>query len=116
MKTTVIFTILFLTASTFYCQVKNDSLLSVWKDNTQSDSLRIDAYSSYIKKGFSESNPEEAFKMAEVLMTFGKGKINLYAQAHALNIQGSTWSNRSDYPKALEYYARSLKIREKMKA
>jgi adenylate cyclase len=95
-------------------QAKLDSLYSVWQDATQTDSVRAVAYKDYIWKGFLFSNPDSAFVLAEDLVVFGQEKQYLKAQALGYNTQGVSCWLKSNYPKALDYYQRSLKIYEEI--
>ena len=95
-------------------QTNLDSLYAVWQDQNQPDSTRVVAYKGYIWNGFLYSQPDTAFMLAEELLAFGLDKNYLVAQAEGNNIQGISWYVRGDYPKALDYQTRSLKIKEKI--
>jgi tetratricopeptide (TPR) repeat protein len=104
--------ILLVTASgiTLEAQTNLDSLLAIWNDPEQSDSLRVRAYRNYIWNGFVYSQPDSAFRMAEELLAFGINKNYLKAQSLAYETQGVSWYVKSDYPKALDYFTRKLEI------
>lgn len=95
-------------------QVNLDSLYTVWQDQTQSDSIRTNAYSDYIWDGFLYSKPDSAFILAEELVSFGTDNDYLKAQFAGYTLQGVSWVNRSDYKKTLFYYIRALDIAQKM--
>lgn len=95
-------------------QIHLDSLHTVWQDPSQSDSIRAAAYKTYIWNGFLYNQPDTACILAEELLDFGRDKNYLYAAVLAYNIQGVSWYLRGDYPKALGYYRKSLKIDEQM--
>jgi adenylate cyclase len=95
-------------------QTNLDSLYAVWQDQNQSDSIRVAAYKDYIWNGFLYSQPDTAFILAEELLAYGLDKNYLQAQALGYNIQGVSWYMRGDYPKALDYFTQSLKIKEQI--
>jgi adenylate cyclase len=87
-----------------------DSLYAVWQDETQSDSVRAHAYDDYIWDGFLFSNPDTAIVLVQALLTFGEQHKYPRANARAYSIMGTSNAIKSNYPKALDYYQRSLKI------
>ena len=89
-----------------------DSLYSIWQDKTQPDSTRVAAFSKYISKGFLFSRPDSAGLLAGELVQFGINKNYPKACAAGYNTQGISWSIRGDYPKAHEFYNRSLDVYE----
>ncbi|MCF8371198.1 MAG: tetratricopeptide repeat protein [Bacteroidales bacterium] len=89
-----------------------DSLYSIWQDQSQHDTVRVQAFSSYIKQGFLFSNTDSAFILAEELVVFGQEKKYPKAQSTGYNVQGVSYHLKANYPKALDYYQRSLKISE----
>ena len=108
---TVIFSLPFVAAAQ---QVNLDSLYTLWQDQTQTDSLRAAAYKDYIWNGFLFSNSDSAFVLAEELFAFGQKSKEPKTTALALHIQGSCFYVQANYPKALIYFKRSLKIREEI--
>ena len=95
-------------------QTKLDSLYSVWEDKTQADSSRVNAFKDYIWDGYLFSQPDSALVLAETLIEFSRSKDYKLGSALALRIQGISYAVKSDYPKALDYLQRSLKILEDM--
>ena len=95
-------------------QTNLDSLYTVWQDHTQPDSIRTNAYESYIWDGFLFSNPDTAFVLAQSLLRFGEEQQYEKAKSLAHNLMGTSNYLKADYPKALEYYQRSLKISEEI--
>ena len=95
-------------------QINLDSLYTVWQDETQADSNRANAYNNYIWYGFLHSNSDTAFVLAQDLLSFGEEKPYEKAKAMACNLMGASSWLKSDYPKALENYQRSLSIYEEI--
>ena len=95
-------------------QATQDSLYTLWQDETQSKYTRAKAYDKYIWDGFLFSNPDTAFILVQELLHFGEEHSYPEAKATAYNTMGiSNWV-KSDFPKALDYCLRSLKIYEEI--
>ena len=114
MKNSCLFFILIFIFSFANAQTKLDSLYSVWEDKTQADSSRVNAFKDYIWDGYLFSQPDSALVLAETLIEFSRSKDYKLGSALALRIQGISYAVKSDYPKALDYLQRSLKILEDM--
>lgn len=95
-------------------QVNLDSLYAVWKDPSQTEEIRTNAYSDYIWDGYLFSQPDSGFILAEELVSFGKDRDYLKAQFAGYTLQGVSWVNRSDYSKTLEYYMLALEVAQQM--
>ena len=108
--------LLFLVYSTIClnAQSKLDSLYAVWQDKTQTDSIRTNAFKNYIWDGFLFDKPNAAFTLAEELITFSESNNYPYAKGEAYNIQGVSFWLKANYLEAVNYYERSLKIREEI--
>ena len=105
--------IIFISLAGFCLKAQNfDSLHIIWQDPTQSDSTRTMAYEEYIRNGFLYSNTDSALLLAQHLLRFGETQPYPSAIAQAYNLMGVASSLKSDYPKALDYYQRSIKIFE----
>lgn len=87
-----------------------DSLLTVWEDKSQSDSLRANAYQIYLWDGLLFSNPDSAAVLSDNLIEFGKKQSYPPAIANALRIKGISNAIQSDYTQALSYFNQSLKV------
>jgi len=112
-KVTIIIFLVFFGIST-KAQPNLDSLHSVWQDEAQSDSIRVEAYYDFIWKGFIFSQPDTAFILADELLAYGLDKNYLNAQALAYNIQGVSMALRGNNPKALDYFTLKLIIQEQI--
>jgi len=113
-RSKIILVLLLLIGSGVSAQTNLDSLFSVWEDETQPDSSRVKAYKDYIAKGFIFSNPDTAIILAQDLVTYGEQHQYSKASATAYFLMGSSNHIKSDYPNALNYYQRSLKISEEI--
>jgi len=91
-----------------------DSLYHVWQDPAQPDSSRAKAFDDYIWDGFLYSNPDTAAFLADELIAFGEKQAYPSAQASGLKTKGVSFYLKGDYPKALDYYTRSLKSYEQL--
>ena len=111
----LLFTLSFVLATlTVQAQTNLDSLYSVWQDKTQNDSIRVKAYKNYIWKGFLYSNPDTAFILAQSLLRFGEEHKYQKSKAIGYNTMGASCYLKSDFPKALDYFQRSLKVFEEI--
>jgi len=112
---TSIFLSFFLLLSIFsQAQVKLDSLWGVWNDETTPDSSRASAMFRIAWDGYLFSKPDSAFYFAQILYDFASERDLKKEMANALNAQGISFYIRSDYNQALEYYQKSLKIKEEI--
>jgi tetratricopeptide (TPR) repeat protein len=93
-------------------QVNLDSLFEVWSDKTQADSNRLKAMHKISWDGYLFSQPDSAFYYAQVMYDLALKVDNKNYLSTALNTQGATFTMIGNYEKALEYYEKSLKIRE----
>jgi class 3 adenylate cyclase/Tfp pilus assembly protein PilF len=91
-----------------------DSLYAVWKDPSQTDSLRTAAFKDFIYKGFLDSNPDTAAILADELIAFGKKQHYPRAQGLGFKTKGNSFLVQGNYPKALANYTQSLKIFEQL--
>ena len=95
-------------------QTNLDSLYTVWQDKTQADSSRVTAFQDYIWDGYLFSQPDSALILADRLYEFSSKKNNKKGMGSALNLKGIGYYVKSDFPKALSNYQRSLKIKEEI--
>src|SRR5690554_5705938 len=95
-------------------QMNIDSLWSVWNNQNQPDSSRLNAMLEISWEGYLFTQPDSAFYYAQVLYDEAKVKGNRVFMADALNIQGISFSIRNNYKRAIEYYTQGLKINEEI--
>jgi adenylate cyclase len=110
MKKLVTFNLALLISFFCHSQVNLDSLMGIWSNPEQSDSIRTDAYYAYIWNGFLFSRPDSAFILAEDLCKFGKENSYSTAEIGGYTLQGISFALRSDYPTALEFLEQCLEI------
>lgn len=95
-------------------QVDNDSLWSVWIDDTQADTVRLKAIKTYAWNGYLFTQPDSAHYFAGLQYEFAKEKGLENHMAKALNTQGASLFMRGQLEKAMEAYQESLEIRERI--
>ena len=95
-------------------EVNLDSLWQVWNDNTQPDTSRCKAMYKISWNGYLFTQPDSAFYYAQQLYNFAHRNHLKKYKATALNTQGASFYVQSDYPKAIDYYTKSLKIRKEI--
>jgi hypothetical protein len=94
--------------------VNIDSLWGVWNDKSQPDPNRLKAIHKIAWDGYLYSHPDSAFYFAQLEYNLAESVNNKKQMASALNIQGVSFRIRGNYAKAIEYFARSLKIKEEL--
>jgi adenylate cyclase len=95
-------------------QVNIDSLWTIYNDDSVPDVKKAQALIKIAGDGYLFSKPDSAFYFAQMLYSFAKERGLNKVMASSLNIQGASFSIRSNYPKALDYYLQSLKIHEEI--
>ena len=97
-------------AYSLFAQNGIDSFYKLWQDDKLGDSIRVNAYRSFIWQGFLYSNPDSANALAGELIDYGKANKYPIASALGYNTKGVSWALRGDFVKALSYYNKSLEI------
>lgn len=100
----LLFLVLIVTSHGAVAQFNADSLLSIWEDINQEDTIRTKAYSQLIWKGFLFSKPDTAYSMCETLRVFAFESNLPIWQAEARKMQGISFYLKGDILKALTYY------------
>ncbi|MCB0632761.1 MAG: ATP-binding protein [Saprospiraceae bacterium] len=93
---------------TLLCGSDKDSLLSIWHDSTQIDSVRFQAYYDLIYSSYLFSTPDTALVYAEILQERAHEANDPYWQGKAINLQGIYYALRSEQDQALAHYLKSL--------
>ena len=97
-----------------HAQVNLDSLWSVWNDSTQNDTNKLNAIDKIARDRYRIRNPDSLFYLAKMEYDLAEATGHQKWMAKALNMQGTSFDQRSDYSKAKEYYLRSLKMYEEI--
>jgi len=113
MKITVAF-LLIISSLGVSAQVNIDSLMAVWNDPNQPDTIRLKAINNIVWDGYLYSKPDSAFYFAQLQYDFAKTKVLKKQMASALNNQGSSFWIKGNYASAIDYYTRSLAIYEEI--
>jgi signal transduction histidine kinase len=93
---------------------KLDSLWSVCKNKTSSDSLRLEALTN-ISEIYRNTNPDSAIILCNEQITLAQ-KLNLKKYiVYAYNLKGHAYMNKSDNNQALEFYNKALEINQQLK-
>lgn len=93
-----------------FSQKQQDSLLDIWRNSKASDSSRAIAFNKFISKNYVGSKTDSAYILVSKLIHFTKEKKVIPQQADALITLGNILNTLGDYPKAAEYYKKSLKL------
>jgi adenylate cyclase len=91
-------------------QSNHDSLYAVWQSTAQKDSVRIIAFSRYIKSKYLFSKPDSAYILSNELYNFSLSKSRLDGQALACNLQGISQYLIGDYPTSLGYFKEGYEL------
>src|SRR5438132_356793 len=101
-----------------FCPAQNlDSLSRVYNNKTYADTNRLKAI-HIIAWSYTGNNPDTAIALATLELELAnsisseKGKRGI---AHAYNTIGVSYMNKNNYPKAVVFYLKALKIREEIK-
>ena len=92
-------------------EVNLDSLWSVWNDEGQADTVRLQAMKDIAWSGYLFSQPDSAFYFAQLHYDFAKRNGLKKNMATALNTQGASFYIQGDNASAIDYYSRSLTIK-----
>jgi signal transduction histidine kinase/CheY-like chemotaxis protein/Flp pilus assembly protein TadD len=91
--------------------ILGDSLLSVWQDERQHDSTRIDAYFTLVDS-LKIFNVDSLEARGKTLVSFGQEQGTPKTQAEGLQLQGIIWYHKKEYKKAIDYFGNALKLRQ----
>ncbi|HEY0031480.1 MAG TPA: tetratricopeptide repeat protein [Bacteroidia bacterium] len=110
----IIYLLFFLCSFEGMSQVNIDSLWKVWNNTANPDTVRLEAMGIISFDGYIYSNSDSAFYCAQLQYNFAKKCGNKKYQAQALNTQGTSFYMRGDHGTAIDFYTKSLKIREEI--
>jgi len=103
---------LIVACSSFAQQTKIDSLVNLL-ENAKEDTTKAKALGE-LAIAYIYSNPDTAFTLAQKEFEIAKRTEVSKLMASALNTQGATFLLKSDYPNALKYFRKSIKITEEL--
>jgi adenylate cyclase len=112
MYRTLLLTGLLLSCLPVFAQKGLDSLWGVWESEAAADTSRAQALYDIIWDGFLYSQPDSAFTLAGILYDFSNRKELPKEAAKALKLKGIFYHNKNEYPKALDFYQKSLEVFE----
>ena len=110
----VIFGFFMPAASQSLSKTKLDSLLVVWNNVSQPDTIRLNAIHKVAKEGFRFKNPDSAFYYAKLQYDFASSIKNEKFQVLALNVQSDSYLLKGEPDKAFDLLSNALKISEKI--
>ena len=95
-------------------KAKQDSLMIVWNDVSQPDTIRLNAVYKIAFEGYRLKNPDSAFYYAQLQYDFAKSIDNKKFIIQALNVQGDSHLIMGDPDKAYDILSRALNITEEI--
>ncbi len=93
---------------------KIDSLWSEWKNDINSDTLKLKALADFIKQKYRVLNPDSALYYAKIGYDFAKKKQLKKELAAFLSIKGNAYKLKTDYIKALKFFFEAVELNEKI--
>jgi len=104
----ILFTLFLLATIVGQGQAQLDSLYDIWKDETQTDSIRVDAFKTYIWDGYLYSQPDSAFVLTKTMVDFGEKRNYPKAVNQAYTLQSIAYEMQGDFTKAMELAEKSI--------
>ncbi|MGK0406193.1 MAG: class 3 adenylate cyclase/tetratricopeptide (TPR) repeat protein [Roseivirga sp.] len=95
-------------------ETKLDSIFTVWQDETQADTSRLQAIHKFILQGYIYNQPDSAYYFAQKQLDFAERKGLSKYIALALTTQGLSLRIRGDYPNSLVYHKKSMLFYEEI--
>jgi adenylate cyclase len=95
-------------------ETKLDSVFTVWQDETQADTIRLQAIHKFILQGYIYNQPDSAYYFAQKQLDFAERKGLSKYIALALTTQGLSLRIRGDYPNSLVYHKKSMLFYEEI--
>ncbi|MFT5919157.1 MAG: hypothetical protein ACI9FU_000963 [Granulosicoccus sp.] len=96
-------------------QVYPDSLLNVLEDETQPDTIRLQAIKKIAWEIYLSPQPDSAFYFAGLQYDFAKEKKLTIYMITALNTQGASLYIQGEYEAAAERFTESLQLAERIR-
>jgi len=114
MTTRSLLTLLVALATPCAAQSDLDSLLRIWNDPTQHDSVRVLAYKHYVWDGFLFSRPDTAYRLAEAMHAYARQHDYRKAASNGHQLQGIADQLQGNSARAMDHYLKELEIDEAM--
>ena len=93
-------------------KIKQDSLMVIWNDLTQADTIRLNAVHRIASEGFMYKNPDSSFYYSQLQFDLAKSTGNKKWQAKALYSQANSFQVRGELSLALEYIDEAFELFE----
>jgi len=93
---------------------KIDSLWAEWKDETQHDTIRLDALVNFAWDGYLYSHPDSTFYYAQIAYDYAKSKGLKKPMVWASTAMGVSSWYQSNKDMSITYFAESAKISEEI--
>ncbi len=98
-----------------FTEIQQDSLMTIWEDQTQQDTIRLSAMQRIAMEGYRFKNPDSAFYYAQLQYDFALTTKHKNFQALALITQGDYYLLKGDPDKALDIFNIALKLSQELK-
>ena len=111
----VIFGSFLTTKAQSFSETQQDSLMGLWKDVTQQDTIRLNAIQRIAMESYRFKNPDSAFYYAQLQYDFARTTKHKNFQALALITQGDYFLLKGNPDKALDIFNNALKLSQELK-
>ncbi len=108
MKSIALLFLFCISQSIISAQSEADSLYTIWQDQSQSDSARVQAYKEYIWDDYLFSNPDSALILAEAMYQFAEEQNYPVAEYQSHTIKSIAYSILGNFPESMDYIQLSL--------
>lgn len=95
-------------------QINSDSLWRIWKDINQPDTVRLKALHSLAADVYIFADADSSAVLSKLEYNYAEKKKLKKYMAYALNTQAVSFTYRGQNEKAIEYFNKSLKLREEV--
>ena len=93
-------------------QVNVDALSTVWENQSNADTIRLQALHEIYTKAYLYSKPDSAFAFAQMAYDFAKSKKRSKEMASAKRYMGVAASVQADYTKAKDLLGQAIEIEQ----
>ena len=101
MKFRLLLIVLFITTVGFSQKAELDSLWSVWQNEKQQDTTRLNALYDFVWDGYLFNKPDSAYYFSKFMKSFAIEKKSKKYEAKANNLQGTYFYNTGDYKNSM---------------
>ena len=95
-------------------QINKDSLWTIWSDQANPDTIRLQAIKGLVQYGYLFSQPDTAFIIAQNMYDLAEEKDRQLWMVDAANYQGISLAIRGRNHEAIKYFSECLEINKRL--